>query len=183
MTNIQTINGYQTADGQKFHEITEAQTHARRALYGIVHDRAVAGNTALGILPRETVIDFLMAHGQQIASIALDPLEPADRRQPAVKPEEPPAAGLAGQRRAVAAALTAPPGKTESPVSAFARIESERRTGSPSMAMESAVAVPPGLGGRKGWPPHPLDNKPAEATEDDALAAMERELANIDKAS
>lgn len=72
--HIQTVFGYQTNDGQKFHDLGEAQKHTRRSLYGIIFDRAVAADLKFARLDKDLLMDFLMTGGTALAKIATDPL-------------------------------------------------------------------------------------------------------------
>lgn len=91
---IKTVLAYETADGQKFHDKADAQTHTRRRLFDGLYLHAAREDVEFAALPREQMVDWLMRFADKVAKVnALtltpEPLPAADPYAGAAK-----AAGL-----------------------------------------------------------------------------------------
>lgn len=69
MDVIQTKLAYETSDGEKFHDLAEAQGHARRRLMDGLYLHAAKQDVQFAALPRELVVDFLLKHSKDIAKV------------------------------------------------------------------------------------------------------------------
>lgn len=69
MDVIQTKLAYETSDGEKFHDLAQAQGHARRRLMDGLYLHAAKQDVQFAALPRELVLDFLLKHSKDIAKV------------------------------------------------------------------------------------------------------------------
>jgi hypothetical protein len=73
---IQTILGYQTADGEQFHDLGAAQTHTRSLLHKSIHDHAIKQDTRFALLDKALLLDFLMAYDRVVAGVVAERFAP-----------------------------------------------------------------------------------------------------------
>ena len=79
---IATVPAYQTVDGQRFHDLGEAQTHTRRELFAAIRARACRGNPEFARLDKDLLIDFLMENGSMIGGASREPFNPIPMQRP-----------------------------------------------------------------------------------------------------
>lgn len=103
MDVIQTVLAFQTSDGERFHDLTQAQGHARRRLIDGLYLHAAKQDVAFAALPRELMIDFLMKHSKDVAKVHSLTLAPE-----ALTGEEARLAGASAITRAERPVATAP---------------------------------------------------------------------------
>lgn len=110
---IMTVPAYQTSDGERFHDLAEAQTHQRRALYSTTYDKLCQSDaTKYAKIDRALFIDAMMAVGTHVGFIANEKLEP--------RTEEPKRSPEAARKIGKAPELAMPYGNTVSEAQARA---------------------------------------------------------------
>lgn len=87
---IQTVPAYQTRDGEKFHTLEAAQTHAKTRWFEAIIQNACKGHPDYARLDRDLLVKFLFETGAQITGAVQSPLNPAPiaAPAPATKPAE-----------------------------------------------------------------------------------------------
>lgn len=73
---IKTVPAFQAADGQKFHDLSEAQGYTRKQMLAAAHGAACKVDPKFARLDRDLFIDICLHSGKLIGSIMAEPLEP-----------------------------------------------------------------------------------------------------------
>lgn len=86
---ITITQAYETFDGKKFHDVTEAQDHTKTCVYSALIDRAVKANVKYAHLDKALLIEFLKERERDVAIVSHDPLTPVNPQAREVEPKAP----------------------------------------------------------------------------------------------
>lgn len=73
---IQTVFAYKTGDGQKFHDLAEAQIHTRKSLLGMQYDKLCKEDPNFAKMDRGLFVEATFKAGTLIGEIMRDTLSP-----------------------------------------------------------------------------------------------------------
>lgn len=73
---IKTVPAYESADGKKFHDLGEAQSHTREQMLQAAVRAAIKDRAEFSRLDNRLLVDFLLLAGKSVGAIMAEPLMP-----------------------------------------------------------------------------------------------------------